>query len=162
MFPLLPEHSEKKKLKDNKSFFFRACFHYTFTLANHIIIIKLSRCCKKGCFQIVGMSPICRRTRFACWEERVAYSSFHSFSLYTYRELKVPFVQISRGKMRHKLYNMSSVLWRNKFVNTFISGSCIRDHASRNTICSKVRLGAVQICSRIQHAQGVKHEDWGV
>ena len=51
MFPLLPEHSEKKKLKDNKSFFFRACFHYTFTLANHIIIIKLSRCCKKGCFR---------------------------------------------------------------------------------------------------------------
>ena len=198
MFPLLPEHSEKKKLKDNKRFFFSACFHYTFTLSflflafvscnclahwrpfkwpSHLvsIYINVSFCfldasafpfpsltplfsicfgilrgpsckpqepvksfqgplynlqwpvynaqniytchhhlqwgwqtkssssswadvVKKDVFEMVGMSPICRRTRFARWEQRCML--FFSF-LYT--ALKLPFVQISTRKMKHNM-----------------------------------------------------------
>ena len=56
----------------------------TFALqAIGIILITLCSCCK-GSFQIgynVGMSPICRRTPFARWENHAARCSSRSFKL---------------------------------------------------------------------------------
>ena len=100
--------------------------------AIHIIIIRLSRCCK-GCFQIVGMSPICRRTLFACWEGRLAYPSFHFFTQYTL------YIHCTKTSIVSDIYTKNETQaqqpsLKNKTCQSFYLG---RDHASRNTSCGR-------------------------